>query len=73
MSWLPVHLIPVTYLNDLSVLHDGDPVAQVADDSQIMGDEQNRQVQPLAEIAEQVQYLRLHGDIEGGHRLVADQ
>jgi len=37
-----------------------------------MGDEQISEAQPPLQVGEQVQHLRLHGDIEGGNGLIRD-
>ena len=56
----------------LAEVHDPDPVADVLDDRQVVGDEQVRQVEPLAQVEQQVEDLRLDRDVEGGHRLVGE-
>src|SRR5262245_58172795 len=38
-----------------------------------MADEEHGEAEALAEISEEVDDLRLHGDVEGGDRLVADE
>ena len=58
-------------LHDLAEIHDGDVVGDVADDGEVVRDEQIRQAPFGLEIGEQIQHLRLHGDVERAHRLVA--
>ena len=41
--------------------------------AKIVADEQIGQIEPRAQIHEQIQYLRLDRDIQGGHGLIADQ
>ena len=49
-----------------------DPVADVLDDGEVVGDEQVGQAELLLEVVEQVQHLALDRHVEGGDRLVAD-
>jgi hypothetical protein len=44
----------------------------VLHDRQVVGDEHQREVVAGLEVVEQVEDLRLHRHVEGGHRLVAD-
>ena len=60
-------------LDDPAQVHDGDPVADVAHDRHVVGDEQHRQPEPLLQVGEQVEHRRLHRDVERRHRLVGDQ
>ena len=50
-----------------------DPVAQLRDDAQVVGDEQDRRAARVAQVAQQGQDLRLDGDVERGGRLVGDE
>ncbi|MNT65922.1 hypothetical protein D3C72_2039460 [compost metagenome] len=59
--------------HDSPVLHDGDVVADLRRDPQIMRDEDNGQAQLLAQPRQQRQHLRLHGHVQRRHRLVGDQ
>ena len=47
--------------------------AHVGDDAEIVGDQQQRHPWSAISRREQVEDLRLHGDVEGGRRLVGDQ
>ena len=49
-----------TAFDNLTLLHDDDPVAKLRGNPQVMGDEQKRQVQSVPQIGEQFQHLRLH-------------
>ena len=60
-------------LAELSEVHDGDPVADVLDDREVVGDEDERQVVVGLEVSEQVQDLGLDAHVEGTDRLVTDQ
>src|SRR6185503_7635607 len=53
-------------------VHHGDAIADVLDDGQVVGDEQVREVHAALQVAQQVDDLRLDGDVEGRHRLVGD-
>src|ERR1700722_1982498 len=55
-----------------TAIHDADAVRQLCDDSKIVGDEQVGQVKLVAEIGEQIDDRRLHGNVERGYRFVAD-
>ena len=62
-----------TDLAELAEVHHGDAVAHVADDREVVGDEQHRQpVAPLHRL-EEIEDLGLHRHVEGGHGLVAQQ
>ena len=54
------------------VVHHRDLVAHVLDHPEVVGDEEIGEVVLALEAPEEVQDLRLHGDVEGRHRLVAD-
>src|SRR5256885_14637855 len=59
-------------LDNPTEVHDDDAPAQVADDAEVVRDEQVGQVELLLQLDEQVEHLRLHGHIESGYRLVGD-
>ena len=59
-------------LHDLAHVHHRDPLAEVLDDGQVVGDEQVGEVVVLLEILQQLQDLRLHRHVQGGYRLVGD-
>ena len=62
-----------TGLNDLAVLHHAHAVGDLAHDGQVVGDEQHRHVEAALQALEQLENLRLDGDVEGGGRLVGNQ
>ena len=62
-----------TGLDDHTVLHHGDVVGEVRDDTHVMGDQQDRAVQPVAQGAQQVEDLGLHRHVQCRGRLVGDQ
>jgi hypothetical protein len=57
----------------LAAPHHRDEIADLGRDAQIMGDEDDRQAKPLAQIRQQLQHLRLHGNVERRDRLVGHQ
>jgi hypothetical protein len=59
-------------LDDPTQVHDRDPISDLADHREIVGDEQVGDADPVLQIAQQVEHLCLHGDVERRHRLVAD-
>ena len=58
--------------HQLAQIHDADVVRDVAHDREVMGDEHVGQPLLLLQILEQVEHLRLNGDVQGGDRLIAD-
>jgi hypothetical protein len=50
--------------NDSSGIHYGDAVTDAADYGEVMRDEEHGKREPLPQVGEQVENLRLHGDIE---------
>ena len=60
-------------LDDAAVVHDGEPVAVLGDEAQVVGDQDKRRPSALAHLGEQVHDLRLHGHVQGGRWLVGDQ
>ncbi len=65
-------LVDVAGLNDGAVLHDEDLVGEVVDDAEVVADEDDGGAGAGAELDEQVEDLRLDGDVEGAHGLVGD-
>ena len=59
--------------HDPAMLHHGDVVADLRGDAQIVGDEQQRDAEPVLDFVEQFQHLRLHRDVERRDRFVRDQ
>ena len=69
---LRVELVDAGHLDHPPEVHDPDPVADVLDDREVVGDEQVGEPEFLLEVVEQVQDLALDRHVEGRHRLVAD-
>src|SRR6516225_5673896 len=59
-------------LDDLAEIHDRDAVADVLDDREIVRDKEVGEAELALQVAEEIDHLRLHRDVEGGDRLVAD-
>lgn len=72
MPWLGRHQLRRTFLHHPAPVQHQDPVGHEPDHIQVVADEQVAQRQPVPQRPEQVQYLRLDGDVERGHRFVAD-
>ena len=53
--------------------HHAHPVGHLADDAEIVGDEQDGHAEPGLQLLEQFQNLCLNSDIESGGRFVGDQ
>ncbi len=60
-------------LDDAAGVHDDDPVGDVGDHAEVVGDEQDAGAEPVAQVAQHVEDAGLHGDVERGRRLVGDQ
>ena len=63
-------LVAAGNFDDLAEIHHRDAIADVFDNAQVMGDEQEGQVELLLKLLQQIQDPRLDGDIERRHRLV---
>ena len=55
-----VDLVLITQLNNLAALHHPDPIGDVADDRQVMRDEDVRQAEFALQLLEQVHHLSLN-------------
>ena len=67
-----VDLPGVGRLDDFAQVHHRDAVGDVLDHGEVVGDEDERQVHFALQVEQQVDDLGLDGDVQGGHRLVAD-
>ena len=68
-----VQIVARADLDDLAEVHDGDAIAHVPDDRQVVGDQHDRQAEATLQVAQQVQHLCLDRDVERRHRLIGDQ
>ena len=53
--------------------HHVDAVGEAADDAEVVGDEDDRHAEARLQLGEELEDLRLDGDVERGRRLVGDQ
>ena len=60
-------------LDDLAGVHDDGAVGDVGHDAPVVGDDQDRHAGGVLQVAQQLEDLGLHGDVEGRGRLVGDQ
>ncbi len=67
-----VQLVGVGHLDQLADVHHRDPVTDVLDHAEVVGDEEVGQVELALQVLQQVDDLRAHRDIERGDRLVGD-
>ena len=72
VAWPLKQLPRCCRLHDLAAIHHHDAVADAFDHRKIMADEQAGKSEPVAQIAQQIEDLRLHGHVEGRNRLVRD-
>src|SRR5207248_9228359 len=66
-------LLSRTNFDDPAQVHDGHPIADMADNAEIVADEQHREIQFAPKSQKQVDDLRLNRHIKGCYRLIADQ
>ena len=73
MARIGEHARGLSSLDDFSLTHDDHVVGDAPDDVEVMGDEQHRHAELGLQVFQQLQDLRLHGDVERGRRFVGDQ
>ena len=59
-------------LDDLAQVHDVDPVRHVANDIEVVRDEEVGDPELVLQVSEQVEDLGLDGHVQGADRFVAD-
>ena len=67
-----VKRVAVGEFDDAAQVHDGDAVAEVFDDGEVVGDEKVGEAEFVLEVLEKVEDLGLDADVEGGDGFVAD-
>jgi hypothetical protein len=72
MLWIIKHGGCRPYLNDLTRIHHGDPVAQIPGDREIMGDKQHGKAEAPLMMPDQIENLALDQIVEIGRRLVGN-
>ena len=73
MTGMIEHLLGRATFDDTAEIHHGDLIRQVLDNAQIVGDEKIRQPQVGLELGQEVEDLRLYGDVQRAGGLVADE
>ncbi|MNE28540.1 hypothetical protein D3C80_1219850 [compost metagenome] len=73
MLWCCEEFLGFVGFDHFAVTHDINPVRKAANNPEIMRDEDHRHAEPLLQICQQVEYLRLNGNVERSRRLVSDQ
>jgi len=72
VTWPPKDIFGITGFDDSPEIHDRYPRRDMLDDGQIVTDEDVAQPKIPPQIEQQVQDLRLDGDVERGGRFVTD-
>jgi hypothetical protein len=72
VTGLGEHACRGSLLDDPAAPHDRDLRGDVADDREVVGDEQHRQAQLALELTDEVEYGPLDRDVQGGGDLVSD-
>ena len=67
------HLDRLAGLDDVAPLHHDDAVGEVGDDTHVVGDQEDAGVDAVTQVADELEDLRLHGDVERRRRLVGDE
>ena len=67
------HFRRCTRFDNASAAHHGDVVCKAADKVQVVSDVEHGHVVRLLQTRQQIENLRLHGDIQGGGRFVGNQ
>ena len=61
------------FFDDAAGIHDIDAIAEIGDETEIVGDEQDRGAVLGADFPQEAHHLRLDGDIERGGRFIGDE
>src|SRR5262245_43012763 len=59
-------------LDDPAAMHDGDTVTEIANDGNVVGNEDEAEVEPPADVEQEIEDLAADRDIEGGGSLIGD-
>ena len=73
MARISEHLLGRTRLDDLSAVHDQDPVTGLGDDREVVGDQQQGELVVAAQAGDELEDLGLDDGVEGGGGLVGDE
>ena len=66
-------LLLVALLDDPARVHDQNPVGDVRDDAEVVGDENDSRPELSLQVLDQLENLSLDRHVERGRRLVGDQ
>ena len=66
-------VLATRHLDQFAGIHDADAMRHPGDDAEVVGDQQHGHAALALELREQVENLRLDGDVKGGGRLVGNQ
>ena len=66
MPWIGEELLGCRFLDEAAGVHHSHAVGHFGDDSEVVGDEQKREAEPLLKITQQVENLCLDRDVERG-------
>ena len=67
------HVPGITGLDDAPPVHHDHPVGEIRDDTHVVGDQQDARIDPVAQVAQQLQDLCLHRHVERCGGFVGDQ
>ena len=72
MLWVLHDSIHSTQLDNPAKIHHGNPMADVRDDGEVVGDEQIRQPQLFLQVLQEVDDLSLYADVKRAHGLITN-
>ena len=73
VPWIGQQVLRRPLLHHLAGIHDENPRTHIGDHPEIMADQDHRGAQARVQLAQQIEDLRLDGDVERGGRLIGDQ
>ena len=73
MRWGLKNVSLAAEFDQVAGVHDGDTVGDLRNDREIVRDKQHGEAETGAEIGEQIEDLRLDGDVQSGGRFVGDE
>ena len=73
MAWLPEDLVSRPFLDDFAKIENGDAVADMLDNAETVGNQHVGQVVLRLQAHEEIENLRLNGDVESGCRFIKHQ
>ena len=68
-----VELFCRSFLDDGAGVHNGDPVGDLDQQREVVGDEDDTKAELLAELVQQFGDRALHDNVEGGRRFVKEE